>query len=291
MAVIREFSSAKINLTLTVCGKRADGFHELASLTAFADVGDDVTFESGAPPTVRVGGPFAGALAGSENLLDRTLALLANDAPRLALGAVHLEKRLPVAAGIGGGSADAAALLRAVRAADPEEAASVDWRAIAGRLGADVPVCLERRALWMTGAGHGLAELVGGLPPLDVLLVNPMARVPADKTARVFRTLGAPPLAADWRAEPTPVFSDAEALLAFMQARGNDLEAAACAVVPEAQRVLDVLRADPDVRYAALSGAGPTSFAVVRDAAAAHRVRDRIAASSPTWWVAAAVLS
>lgn len=291
MAVIREFAPAKINLTLSVCGQRADGFHELASLTAFADVGDDVTFESGAPPTVRVGGPFAGALAGSENLLDRTLALLANDAPHLALGAVYLEKRLPVAAGIGGGSADAAALLRAVRAANPEAAASVDWRALAGRLGADVPVCLERRALWMTGAGHGLADLAGGLPPLDVLLVNPMARVPADKTARVFRALGASPLAADWRAAPAPAFPDAAALLAFLRARGNDLEAAASAVVPDAQRVLDVLRADPDVRYAALSGAGPTSFAVFQDAAAAQRARDRLAASHPAWWAAAAVLS
>lgn len=291
MAVIREFAPAKINLTLTVCGKRADGLHELASLTAFADVGDDVTFESGAPPTVRVGGPFAAALAGSENLLDRTLALLANDAPHLALGAVHLEKRLPVAAGVGGGSADAAALLRAVRAANPETAPSVDWRAIAGRLGADVPACLERRALWMTGAGHSLADIASGLPPLRVLLVNPMARVPADKTARVFRTLGAPPLTGDWSAEPAPAFSDAEALLVFLRARGNDLEAAACAVVPEAQSVLDVLRGDPDVRHAALSGAGPTSFAVFQDAAAAQRARDRLAASHPAWWTATAALS
>ena len=193
MPVVIETAPAKINLTFEVRGRRADGYHELLSLVAFADVADVVSLDTEGVMGVAVSGPFAAEIVGP-NLLDRTLALLQERAPELVLGAVHLEKRLPVAAGIGGGSADAAALLRAVAKVNLKQRDSVDWSALAVRLGADVAVCLGCRAAWMSGAGGGVEPLAARLPTLDAVLVNPRAHVPADKTAQVFRKLGAPAL-------------------------------------------------------------------------------------------------
>jgi 4-diphosphocytidyl-2-C-methyl-D-erythritol kinase len=284
MTSMREFAPAKINLTLEVAGRRGDGFHELASLVAFAGVGDVVVLDTEGAPGVSVSGPFAGHLGGA-NILATALALLAERAPQLSLGSVSLEKHLPVAAGIGGGSADAGALLRAMRRANGSD--NVDWHGLARELGADVPVCLEARPLWMTGTGDALAEITGGLPPFDAVLVNPMAAVPADKTARVFRALDAPPLGAGYGPPPSPSFSDRDALLAFMRARGNDLLRAAEAVVPEVGAVLEALRSAERIEYAAVSGAGPTCFGIFADREAAEVARQRIAAEHSTWWAVA----
>src|SRR5262249_18342237 len=136
----REIARAKVNLTLSVLDRRRDGYHDIESLVTFADVGDRVTLHPGADWRLETSWPFAADIDGP-NLLERTLALLAETEPGLQLGSVELEKNLPVAAGLGGGSADAAALLRAVRAANPGCAAGVDWHGLAARLGADVPVC------------------------------------------------------------------------------------------------------------------------------------------------------
>lgn len=290
MAVLREQARAKINLTLDVAGRRSDGFHEIASLVAFASVGDVVRLDPSKPSDVTVSGPFAAALAG-ENILARALGLLGALAPQLALGAVHLDKQLPVASGIGGGSADAAALLRAVRQASGAAGAAIDWAAFARQLGADVAVCLESRALWMTGVGDRLADLPEPLPPLHAVLVNPQADVPADKTVQVYRALAAGPLDPGYVPPAPPRLEDAAALLAFMRACGNGLTRAALAVVPEAGAVLAVLSAQPDVAYAALSGGGPTCFAVFPDAASAEAARGRIAAARPDWWVVAVTLA
>src|SRR5690606_13758578 len=151
-AVLTETARAKVNLTLEVLGRRTDGFHELESLVAFAAIGDEVTLRVGAPLGVTVSGPNASAIDG-ENIAARALAVLVEAAPALVLGGVHIEKRLPVAAGIGGGSADAAAVLRAVARANPELAAAIDWHALAASLGADVPVCLASTAQFMWGIG------------------------------------------------------------------------------------------------------------------------------------------
>jgi len=168
---VRELAPAKINLTLSVLGRRADGYHELESLVTFADVHDIVTLEPGTGSGVMVAGPFAGYIGG-ENLLIRALTLLADADPALRLGSVRLDKHLPVAAGIGGGSADAAALLRAVKRANPERAASVAWLDIAARLGADVPVCLDAGPALMWGIGEKIAA-VARLPQAHAVLVNP----------------------------------------------------------------------------------------------------------------------
>ena len=285
-----EFAPAKINLTLEILGRRRDGFHELRSLVVFADVGDMLSLDPARPPSVTLSGPFASGLVGT-NILDRALALLKERAPHLKLGAVHLEKLLPVAAGVGGGSADAGALLRVVRRANGGAAADVDWHGIAQELGADVPVCFEARPLWMTGTGHVLCDIEGGVPSLHAVIANPMAAVPSDKTAQVFRALSAVPLdeGASFALAP-PVFADREAVVAFARAQGNHLEPAAQAVVPETGAVLRELYGFPDVEHVAVSGAGPTVFGIFPNALAADAARQKLATTHPAWWTVAAKL-
>jgi 4-diphosphocytidyl-2-C-methyl-D-erythritol kinase len=185
---VRELARAKVNLTLTVHGRRADGYHELESLVTFAGVHDVVTLVPGAAGPVAVAGPFAGYISG-ENLLVKALALLRRADPGLRLGPVRLEKNLPVAAGLGGGSADAAALLRAVRRANPQRAADIPWLEIAARLGADVPACFGDRPALVFGVGHDIVPMES-LPPMHAVLVNPGVPLP---TARVFAELKAGP--------------------------------------------------------------------------------------------------
>lgn len=289
MVSIRAFAPAKINLTLAVAGRRADGLHEIASLVVFANAGDWVSLETGRDPAVVTSGPFSETLSGP-NILDRALALIKDRAPQISRGSVHLEKHLPVAAGIGGGSADAGALLRAVQQANGAVSDGVDWLALAGELGADVPACFEARPLWMTGTGDRLVEIAGGLPPLAAVLVNPMAAVPADKTARVFRALGARALDAGYVAPSAPRFSGMPALLDFMRVHGNDLACAAETVVPETGAALSALAAFPGCAYAGVSGAGPTCFGIFADEAAAKAARADIASKHPAWWATAATL-
>jgi 4-diphosphocytidyl-2-C-methyl-D-erythritol kinase len=299
--VITELARAKVNLTLEVLGRRSDGYHELASLVAFADIGDVVTLDTDAAVGVTVAGPFAAHLVG-ENLISTTLHRLAAAHPGLKLGAVHLEKRLPVAAGIGGGSADAAAVLRAVRRANTGlVGAGVPWDSLAASLGADVPVCLANTTNWMTGIGNRL-QVVSDLPGLHAVLVNAMSAVPADKTARVFRALAATPLPhgrSDDRATIPDSLAhlsaaDADAarvlLLRFMRDTGNDLQAATQQVVPEVGTVLTELRAIAGVLVAAMSGAGPTCLAVFDGAHAAKAAADVLSHRHPNWWVAATTI-
>ncbi len=287
---ITERACAKVNLTLRVHGRRADGYHALTSLVAFADIGDRIVFVPGAARAIHVTGPFHHHIQG-ENLLARTLDLLAASAPGLTLGSVILEKQLPVAAGVGGGSADAAALLRAIRQANPGCAASIDWHGFAARLGADVPVCLENRASWMTGIGENTIPLPHPLPELAAILVNPNAPVPADKTAQVFRQLGASALRPDGRGGTghahQPAIATRADLMAVMATTGNDLETAATAVVPAIADVLQALRAVPGLMHARLSGAGPTCVAIAGSPDLARDAVRTIATAHPAWWVRA----
>ncbi len=289
MTAVTERARAKINLTLSVLGRRADGYHELLSLVAFADAADIVTLDPGRDTGLTVTGPFAAAIDGA-NLIERATDLVAQAAPGLPIGHVTLDKRLPVASGIGGGSSDAAAVLRAIRRAHPAATAHLDWLSIAGRLGADVPVCFANRTAWMSGTGDRLTPLDPPPPRLDAVLVNPRAPVPAEKTARVFRALAAPPLPAGGGASALPAIPDRAELLALMHRSGNDLEAPAAAVVPEIADVLTALEETPGAAMAQLSGAGPTCFAVYSDRTAAHTAAAAIAAAHPDWWVEPTVI-
>lgn len=288
--MITEFARPKVNLTLKVLGRRGDGYHALESLVAFArEPADVVVFEPGRPCAVDVSGPGASAILG-ENLLHATLRRLAAAEPRLVLGRVGLEKQLPVAAGIGGGSADAAALLRAVRAANPALSDSVPWLDVALSLGADVPVCVAGTAAMMWGIGERMAP-VAAMPPLAAVVVNPMLAVPADKTAQVFRRLGAARLTADPPdPPPPPPFSSPADVVAYMRLRGNDLTRPASEVVPAIGDVLAAIAANDGCRVARLSGGGPTCFGIFESDAAAAAAAARLRRRQPDWWVAATVL-
>lgn len=285
--MITEEAPAKVNLTLEILGRRIDGYHEVRTLIAFArDVYDVVQLASGGPAEVRVSGPFAQAIVG-ENIADNALRLVAMAAPHLQLGTVTIEKRLPVAAGVGGGSANAAAVLRALRRVNGD--ADLDWDGIALRLGADVPVCLANRGALQGGIGER-RDGEGVAFPIAAVLVNPMQAVPADKTAQVFKRLSARPF------EPTNAiregvqFQSAEAQLSYIRDRGNHLEPPALDVVPAIANVLSALRGQSACRYAALSGAGPTCFGSFDGLDQANAAAGQLREAYPHWWVAATIL-
>lgn len=281
-----EIARAKVNLSLGVLGRRADGYHALESLVAFADFGDEVRIDFSRPASVDCTGAFAGAIDG-DNIVARAQAMLAEADPSLVLGHVTVVKRLPVAAGLGGGSADAAAVLRAVRRRHPLRASAIDWDGIARRLGADVPVCVASRSVIMRGIGERLEPV--DLAWLDAVLVNPQVPVPANKTAAVFKALGAPPLPADVREArlSQDVARDRARLSAWIARAGNDLEVPSQALIPAIAEVKAALAAQPACELARMSGAGPTCFGIFADAAAAERAALTIRASRPDWWVTA----
>jgi 4-diphosphocytidyl-2-C-methyl-D-erythritol kinase len=278
MTILTELASAKINLTLTVHGRRADGYHELESLVAFADVGDTLTMTTAAPFALSMTGPFAKAI-GTENLITRAVDLALAHEPTLRIGAIMLDKQLPVAAGIGGGSADAAATLRLIARANPGRVPETEWAKIASQIGADVPVCLRSETTIMRGFGEQLSERLP-LPQLHAVLVNTRAPEVAGKTGLVFATLAA-------ELCPTIV---RDAWFHVMARLGNDLEKPAASIMPDVQIAKRALAALPGFIAIRLSGAGPTCFALYADAAAAQATRIAIAAQYPTWWVAATTI-
>jgi 4-diphosphocytidyl-2-C-methyl-D-erythritol kinase len=292
MPVITELARAKVNLTLSVLGRRGDGYHEIASLVAFARLSDKVSLDTDRAPSVIVSGPFAEAIGGA-NLVAQALELVAKAVPGLHLGRVDLVKLLPVAGGLGGGSADAAAFLRAVRRANPRVAEETDWRSLATQLGADVAVCLGDRTAWMSGRGERVEPLLAPLPPLPAVFVNPLAPVPQHKTARVFAALAAAALTGGCEADrsPPPSLVTRDEVLAFMHAHPNDLAAAAQGVVPEIGRVMAALEGLPGAEIVRVSGAGPTCFAMFRDEAGAGRAAATLKARHRDWWVEATTLA
>jgi 4-diphosphocytidyl-2-C-methyl-D-erythritol kinase len=277
-----DFAPAKINLTLRVIGRRADGYHELESLVAFADVGDAVSFTPAASTSLVVGGPFGGVCGKAEdNLVLKAAAALAARVPGLRGGTFGLDKTLPVAAGIGGGSSDAAAALRLL--ARENGLALDDQRLMAAALavGADVPVCVAAKACVMRGIGELLSAPLS-LPRLPAVLVNPGV---ATATRDVFRAF------AGMHGDARPLGEVPQAgLVDFLAAHGNDLTAAAIACVPPIGDVLDTLGALKDVRLARMSGSGSTCFAVFDTAAAASAAAEALTIARPDWWVAAVTL-
>lgn len=281
---VRVEARAKVNLTLHVVGRRADGYHLLDSLIAFADIGDTVRAEPADGFHLAVDGPTAALLpAGGDNIVARAAHALATHAGRRADAAITLTKRLPVAAGIGGGSADAAATLVALarlwRLALPE----FEMMALALALGADVPVCLRGRATQLSGIGEGLEPAVA-LPPAWLVLVNPMQPCP---TPAVFKARGGPFSAAAPLAEPP---ADACALAAALALRRNDLTEAAVKVVPAIAESLARLAGCPGCLLARMSGSGATCFGLFADPEAAEAAAAAITAARPAWWAAAAAL-
>jgi 4-diphosphocytidyl-2-C-methyl-D-erythritol kinase len=279
-----ESAPAKINLTLEVLGRRADGYHELRSLVAFASTAaDHLTLNSGPTSATTVEGQFSAGLDG-RNLVDAALDAISLALPGKEFGSFTLVKNLPVASGIGGGSADAAAALRLLRTTHPEIAA-LDVSEIARSLGADVPVCLSSRSSMMTGVGEQISEIA--LPgELFAVLANPLSPVVEKKTAEVFRLLDAAPLPADLPKEPPPVFASVGDVIRYAALRGNALEAPARQLFPEIGTVISALARLPRSRVAQLSGAGPTCFALFETEHAANTATRMLKSRQPGWWIA-----
>jgi 4-diphosphocytidyl-2-C-methyl-D-erythritol kinase len=288
-----EDARAKVNLTLRVLGRRVDGYHDLESVVAFADCADRLTLKLGSDLILNATGPRAQECGETaNNLVIKAARLLHERVAGLKLGEFTLDKQLPVAAGIGGGSADAAAALRLLARANtiPID----DIRVIeAGRLtGADVPVCLPSRACVMTGVGEMLQPL--NLPRMACLLVNP--RVPV-ATSDVFAALGLRRGellvgATDVVAAPVWPQSGAsfEDWLDILAAGSNDLEAPAMRIQPVIGDVLSALGAAAGVRLARMSGSGATCFAIFDHDEAAQRAARSIKLDHPAWWVHAGTL-
>ncbi len=272
--MVEAFAPAKINLTLHVTGQRRDGYHLIDSLVVFAGVGDVLRLAPSDRLSLSVTGPMAaGVPAGESNLVLR--AARAMGAPDVR---IVLEKHLPAAAGIGGGSSDAAAAMRAL--------ARMTGRPVpadrGAALGADVPVCLAGRPARMTGIGETLAPLPN-LPELHAVLANPRVAVP---TGAVFEGLARKdnaPMPPDLSA-----FADAAAFAGWLAAQRNDLERPACAAAPVIAEVLARLAATDGCLLARMSGSGATCFGLYSTASAAGNAAAALRAAHPGWWVAAA---
>ena len=276
---VRVGAPAKLNLYLHVTGRRADGYHELDSLVAFTALADTLEIAPAESLRLSVTGPFADALDAGDNLAAQAATALAEKLGRPANVRITLDKRIPVAAGLGGGSADAAAVLRGLARLwrlGAEHAGDLQETALG--LGADVPVCLDSRAAHMAGIGEALSA-PPHLPSCGVLLVNPGVPVP---TGPVFAARRGPFSAAS-RIEEAP--QNAAALAALLRSRRNDLEQPALAQVPEIGRVLARLAAAPGCLLARMSGSGGTCFGLFEDEAAAAGTAGAIARDHPAWWV------
>jgi 4-diphosphocytidyl-2-C-methyl-D-erythritol kinase len=278
---------AKVNLTLRVLGRRLDGYHDLESLVAFADIGDDLSLTPDGELALTVGGPSAAqAGEGADNLVIKAARALAARVPGLRFGTFHLDKRLPVAAGLGGGSADAAAALRLLARANGLAADDPRLFEAARAAGADVPVCLDPRPRLMRGIGDVLSAPLA-LPPLPAVLVNPGVAL-STKSVFVRWTAAAAPAAFDGSKFSATLGRDE--WLQLLALHGNDLEPAAIALEPMIAEVLAELRALPGCRLARMSGSGATCFALFAAAAAAIEGANTLAAAHPQWWVRASAL-
>jgi len=269
MTVVEAFAPAKVNLALHVTGRRDDGYHLLDSLVMFADVGDRITVERATGTKLTITGPMSdGVPATEDNLVLRAARLMGIDAK------IHLEKVLPHAAGLGGGSSDAAATLRAL--------AGLTGQPIPDNvvgLGADVPVCLGNLAARMRGIGEDVQTL-HDMPALYAVLVNP--NIPLS-TADVFGRLQT----RDNPGLPTalPTGQDPTTLIEWLREQRNDLEAPAIAAEPRIKQVLDAISVTSGCRMARMTGSGATCFGLYLDGENAGAAAGRLSEAYPSWWV------
>lgn len=280
------FAPAKLNLTLEILGRRADGYHELESLVVFAGVGDCLEVEAAEELSLELSGPFAAELARAEgeNLVLRAARLLAAHAGVEPKARLRLQKNLPLGAGLGGGSSDAAVTLRALAALwglslSPQALASLGLS-----LGADLPVCLYGRSALMRGIGEKL-QAAPPVPPLWVVLLNPGESL---NTASVYRARRGPFSSGGewWSRLP----QDAAEVASLLAAKRNDLEAPASRLCPSIGSLLSRLAETPGCLLARMSGSGPSCFGLYGSEKEARAAAAQLAKHRPDWWVAAAPL-
>ena len=278
MPRLEEQAPAKLNLSLRITARRPDGYHELDSCVVFTEWADRLTLVPADELALEIAGPFAAALGDRPaNLVIRAAERLAAHAGRMPNVRLVLDKQIPVAAGLGGGSADAAATLRALNRLWGLDLATSELVALALELGADVPVCLLGRSARMRGIGERIDPVE--IPTLDLILVNPQQAV---STARAFAGLGPiePPIEC---AAPMP--AGRSDLLDWLNACGNDLEAPARRLAPVIERVLEAIGSQSGCRLARMTGSGATCFGVFDDPMAARAAAAAIRRARPEWWV------
>jgi 4-diphosphocytidyl-2-C-methyl-D-erythritol kinase len=294
MPALIEEGRAKVNLTLRVIGRRTDGYHDIESVVAFADCADRLTLTPGSELTLQMSGPLAQACgATSDNLVLKAARLLGESVPDLKVGSFTLDKVLPVAAGIGGGSADAAAALRLLAQLNGLSLDDERLLEVALATGADVPVCLASRACDMTGVGETLMPV--SLPIMPCVMVNPCVPV---ATRDVFDALGL--RNGELLVGATDVFrgtdwpeagASVEDWVEVLAADTNDLEAPATRIQPVIGKVIAALNATNGAWLARMSGSGATCFAIYENTADAGRAAAKIRLDQPDWWVHAGTLS
>jgi 4-diphosphocytidyl-2-C-methyl-D-erythritol kinase len=274
---LRVCAPAKINLCLHVGAMRPDGYHDLQSAVVFVEAGDELTLEAADELSFALEGPFAASLTGeTDNLVLKAARRLAEHERIPPRARIVLTKNLPVASGIGGGSADAAAVLRGLAALWRKADATLE---LAADIGSDVPVCLGSRPAWIEGRGERVAPL-GDIPPFDLVLVNPGIAV---STAEVFRRLERRSGVESVKPGALNSFHDVRD---YLSATNNDLEAPALALAPQIGEVLATLRSH-DALFARMSGSGATCFGLFENARVALTATRAIANAQPAWWVTA----
>jgi 4-diphosphocytidyl-2-C-methyl-D-erythritol kinase len=285
-----EHARAKLNLALHVTGQRPDGYHLLESVVAFAETGDRLSFSAAGVDSLTLSGAFAASLPspgdGNANLVtqarDRLRDLLSEDGVSTPPVAIHLEKNLPVASGIGGGSADAAAAIRGlIRLWKSDSIDDARLSKLALSLGADVPMCLAGQPLVARGIGEKI-ETIAAFPALAVVLVNPLKEVSTPAIFRLLTEKNHPPLPA----LPERGAADATGWIGYLSTCRNDLQPPAEEVLPEITTVIASLR-DSGARLARMSGSGATCFGLYADRQAAQTAANALRQARPGWYVAA----
>ncbi len=272
-----EFAPAKLNLFLHVGDKCADGFHALESLVVFADIGDQLRIEPADAFSVALDGPFGSALLDEKNnLIARAAHLLAQQAGQAPNYKITLTKNLPVSSGIGGGSADAAATLRALATLWKVERQML--YPLAEQLGSDVPACVTSQSLWMAGRGEILSD-VATLPRAHLVLVNPGIAVP---TGQIFSSLHQ--RNGIGQALPPPQGATLKDLIAYLTTTQNDLESPARALQPAIGDVLQTI-AQSGAAFTRMSGSGATCFGLFEDQISAETAARKMRSAQPDWWV------
>jgi len=278
---------AKVNLTLQVMGKRPDGFHDIESLVAFADPSDWLGFQPGRRFDLLVDGIGSRDIGPLErNLVTRAAQALSFQVPGLLSGEFHLIKRLPAAAGLGGGSSDAAACIRALAEANGLSLSDKRVQAAALNIGSDVLICLSAQARVMAGFGDRLGAAVR-LPSLFAVLVNPRQSL---STKDVFEALAMEHRALQSHQDVLPAHSSSEVTLDALKSGVNDLEHSATKILPLIAEILDGLSCLPGARMARMSGSGATCFAVFDDLHSAENARRCLTAQYPNWWITTTTL-
>ncbi|ABG32894.1 4-diphosphocytidyl-2C-methyl-D-erythritol kinase [Roseobacter denitrificans] len=275
--VVEVFAPAKINLTLHVTGQRPDGYHLLDSLVAFADVGDVLRLEPADVWQMKTVGPEAEAVPdGAENLVLKAAALL-DGAPKAAF---TLTKNLPVASGIGGGSADAAAAFRGLCAATPHhDPNNIDTQRRLLSLGADIPMCLHCVTARITGIGEEITP-VAQFPALHAVLINPRVAVSTPAVFKAMKQRNNPPMP-----DIPPESCDVKDLVEWLRAQRNDMQEAATTLEPAIATVQAALEGHRACQLARMSGSGATCFGLFHTAQAAQQAARDLSRDYPQWWI------